>query len=345
VYKALLRPLLFLFDPEKVHSWVNEGLLLAARFPLVLSILRAMYSLKNKRLRKTVCGIRFSNSVGLAAGFDKNARFIMPLESLGFGFVEIGTLTPQPQPGNEKPRLFRLNKDKALINRMGFNNSGVDSAVQQLKNRPQGLVVGGNIGKNKVTPNENAESDYLYCLEKLYNYVDYFVVNVSSPNTPGLRQLQEKKPLMGLLKVLKERSEAKENQKPIFLKIAPDLKDDQLDDIVDILKATRMDGVVATNTTTTRHDLTTEPQKVQRIGQGGLSGAPLNDRSNEVIKYLRNKLGSQFPIIGVGGIMNEDDALAKLRAGATLIQVYTGFVYEGPSFVKRLNRAILNMND
>jgi dihydroorotate dehydrogenase len=304
--------------------------------------LRSVYTIQSSKLQKKVFGITFPGPVGLAAGFDKDARLIEPLHALGFGFIEIGTLTPQPQPGNPRPRLFRMPKDRAIINRMGFNNEGVAAAVERLKKRNTSIVVGGNIGKNKATPNEQAIEDYRKCFEALEPYVDYFVVNVSSPNTAGLRELQEKEPLTKLLTEMKSLSRQKKNPKPVLLKIAPDLTDSQLDDIVTILRDTETDGVIATNTTVSRAGLATETRTIQEIGNGGLSGAPLADRSNEVVRYLRSKLGNDYPIIGVGGIMSPRDAADKLDAGATLVQVYTGFIYEGPGFVKRINKYLLS---
>lgn len=286
-------------------------------------------------------GIMFPNPVGLAAGFDKDAKRIDELAAFGFGFIEIGTLTPKAQPGNDKPRLFRLPKDKALINRMGFNNGGVQDAVLRLKNRKSKIIVGGNIGKNKVTPNESAFEDYNTCFETLYPYVDYFVLNVSSPNTPGLRELQEREPLRKLLSDVIALSKAKPEYKPVLLKIAPDLNNEQLNDVVSILKETKTDGVIATNTTISREGLDTSTETISTIGLGGLSGKPLTQRSTEVISFLRQALGKDFPIIGVGGIMTEQDALDKLKAGADLVQIYTGFIYEGPGLVSRINKALL----
>ena len=309
-------------------------------FPGGKTLLRSSFHYENPKITRQLLGMTFSNPVGLAAGFDKDARLIDELSCLGFGFIEIGTLTPKPQPGNEKPRLFRLPKDNALINRMGFNNEGVLAAVQRLKKRSSSVIVGGNIGKNKATPNEKAFDDYAYCLEVLYDHVDYFVVNVSSPNTPGLRELQEKEPLRQLLSYVKQLTAAKPKRKPILLKISPDLSKEQLDDVAEIVKATKTDGIIATNTTVSRDGLTSDQNKVQQTGTGGLSGQPLTDRSTEVIRYLRQKFGAGFPIIGVGGIMATKDALEKLNAGADLIQIYTGFIYEGPGFIKRINKAI-----
>lgn len=340
MYK-LIRPLLFLVDPERIHSLVFGLLRIVTAVPGIRSLIRSMYQHEDKRLEKNLFGLTFKNPVGLAAGFDKDAKLIDDLSLMGFGFIEIGTLTPKPQPGNEKPRLFRLPKDKALINRMGFNNEGVFSAVDRLKKKKSPLIVGGNIGKNKTTPNETAHEDYVACFDALYPYVDYFVVNVSSPNTPGLRALQEKGPLQQLLLTVKALSLQKTVARPVLLKIAPDLTQGQLDDIVDILKTTGIDGVIATNTTISREGLETSNQELDGIGAGGLSGKPLAKRSTEVIRYLRQALGPAFPIIGVGGIMSAGDALEKLQAGADLIQVYTGFIYEGPALMKRINKAIL----
>jgi dihydroorotate dehydrogenase len=306
----------------------------------MVNVMKKLFHYESPVLEKELFGIRFKNPVGLAAGFDKDAKLIDELACLGFGFIEIGTLTPKAQPGNEKPRLFRLPKDKALINRMGFNNGGVHAAVERLKKKTSSVIVGGNIGKNKVTPNENALDDYGYCVDALHPYVDYFVVNVSSPNTPGLRELQEKEPLQKLLLHVKNLVMQKPKPKPVLLKIAPDLTPGQLDDIVEILKVSGIDGVIATNTTISREGLATLQEDVAQIGNGGLSGKPLTERSTEVIRYLRKNLGPSFPIIGVGGIMSADDAIEKINAGADLIQIYTGFIYEGPGFAKKINQAL-----
>jgi dihydroorotate dehydrogenase len=334
IYRFLLKPILFLISPEKVHHLVFRILKIMFAIPGKKAIFRAVYTVKDKKLERDVLGLRFPNPVGLAAGFDKDAKLFNELEAFGFGFIEIGTLTPKPQPGNPQPRLFRLPKDEALINRMGFNNEGVDAAVERLKNRPKNLIIGGNIGKNKVTPNEKAQDDYVYCFEKLFDYVDYFVVNVSSPNTPNLRELQDKKPLSALLIKLQELNHAKADPKPILLKIAPDLTNEQLDDIIEIVHDTKIAGLIATNTTISRDGLETPKSEVENIAAGGLSGKPLTKRSTEVITYLKEKSQNAFPIIGVGGIHSAEDALDKLKAGADLVQVYTGFVYEGPGLVK-----------
>jgi len=306
--------------------------------------MRVFYSLDHPKLERELFGITFKNPIGLAAGLDKDAKLIDELACLGFGFIEIGTLTPKAQVGNDKPRLFRLPNDQALINRMGFNNEGVLAAVERLRKRKSEIIVGGNIGKNKITSNDKAVDDYNFCFETLYPYVDYFVVNVSSPNTPGLRELQEKEPLKNLMLHVKQLSNLKEKPKPVLLKIAPDLTPSQLDDIIEILLATKTDGVIATNTTISREGLTTTTETISIIGNGGLSGKPLAKKSTEVISYLRSKLGKNYPIIGVGGIMSPDDALEKIKAGADLIQVYTGFIYEGPAFAKRICKELININ-
>ncbi len=340
MYKRLIRPLLFLLDAERVHHLVFTFIKLNGRFPGFKFLLHSLFSYKSPKLNRQILGLRFENPVGLAAGFDKDAKLIDELACFGFGFIEIGTLTPQPQPGNEKPRLFRLPHDQALINRMGFNNEGVLLAVERLKKRKSTIIIGGNIGKNKNTPNDKALDDYAYCVEALHPYVDYFVVNVSSPNTPGLRELQEKEPLRKLLAYVKALNLSKPNPRPVLLKIAPDLTVEQLDDVIAVLKETKTDGVIATNTTISREGLETEKSELEKIGNGGLSGKPLADRSNEMIRYLRKQLGKDYPIIGVGGIMSVEDAVEKLKAGADLIQIYTGFVYEGPGFVKEINKQI-----
>ncbi len=338
MYKFLLKPILFLFPPETAHRlafWLM-------RLPLVSNILGRLYRFEHPELHRELFGLRFKNPVGLAAGFDKNARLFSQLANLGFGFVEIGTVTPLPQAGNPKPRLFRLPTDEALINRMGFNNDGMEAIRARLKNRRDGLIIGGNIGKNKATPNEAAVSDYEKCFETLYDVVDYFVVNVSSPNTPNLRELQDKAPLTKLLRRLKTLNQQKPKQKPILLKIAPDLSNSQLDDIIEIVQSVGIDGVIATNTTIARDHLRTSLERIEQAGNGGLSGKPLRERSTEVIRYLHQKSGGAFPIIGVGGIHAAADALEKLAAGASLVQIYTGFVYEGPGLIREIKRELLN---
>lgn len=336
IYRLLIRPVLFLFDPEKIHHFTFSALRSFCKLPGGKWLLTLLYGADSYNLRTTICGITFKNPVGLAAGFDKDAKLIDELSCLGFGFIEIGTLTPLAQPGNDKPRLFRLPADEAIINRMGFNNGGVHATVERLKKRNAGIVVGGNIGKNKTTPNAKAWDDYKIAYETLEPHVDYFVVNVSSPNTPGLRELQEKKPLQELMANIKRLSFSYPKPKPVFLKIAPDLTETQLDDIVEILQSTKTDGVIATNTTISREGLKTHGERIKEIGNGGLSGKPLTIRSAEVVAYLRNKLGPDFPIIGVGGIMNPGDAKQMLKSGANLVQIYTGFIYRGPGFVKEI---------
>lgn len=338
MYKILLRPVLFKIDPEKVHTMLISFL----KIPFISSILSVFFNRQNPELHTTVFGLNFRNRVGLAAGFDKNAEVVDQLADLGFGFVEIGTVTPKPQPGNEKPRIFRLPEDSALINRMGFNNHGAECIRERLVLRKSKILVGGNIGKNKITLNENAGQDYLTCFESLFDVVDYFVVNVSSPNTPGLRELQEKEPLKKILMDLQEQNEKKSTRKPILLKIAPDLENQQLDDIIEIVLSTGIDGLIATNTTISRDYLQTNQAVIDDIGAGGLSGKPLRDRSTEVIRYLVEKSEGQFPVIAVGGIHSAEDAIEKLNAGANLIQVYTGFIYEGPNLVNKINRRILS---
>lgn len=331
-----------MIDPEIVHHLVIYILNLIFRVPLFKKIISDLYQLKDPGLEKEVFGLKFKNPVGLAAGFDKDAKMIDTLDTLGFGFIEIGTLTPSPQEGNPRPRLFRLPRDKALINRMGFNNGGVLHAVNRLEAaRNKKILIGGNIARNKDTPNKYAYRDYEYCFEALFDVVDYFVVNISSPNTPYLRDLQEKEPLKNLLLRLKDRAKSKPVKKPILLKIAPDLSGKQVDDIIEIVKYAGLDGIIATNTTISRKNLLTDSNIVQGIGQGGVSGKPVNVVSTKLIRYLREKLGPEFPIIGVGGIMSAQDALEKLDAGADLIQIYTGLIYEGPGLIKQINKAIL----
>ena len=339
MYHLILKPILFLFNPEKAHYFTTNMLSTVLAIPGMKSIFAALFQIKDKRLERTVFGIKFPNPVGLAAGFDKEAKLYKDMVHLGFGFIEVGTITPKGQPGNPKPRLFRLTQDDALINRMGFNNEGLSGAVERLKSRNSNLIIGGNIGKNKVTPNEKATEDYITCFEALFPHVDYFVVNVSSPNTPNLRALQDKKPLTELLSTLQNLNNKKPNPKPILLKIAPDLTNEQLDDIVEIVANTKIAGLIATNTTISREGLKSNPSLVQEMG--GLSGKPVRDKSTEVIRYLRKKSNASFPIIGVGGIHSAEDAIEKLDAGCDLVQLYTGFVYEGPALVKSINKGVL----
>lgn len=341
MYKSILQPLLFNLDPEKAHHLTTGLFKTLLTIPGAKSISRMVYDLKDPRLEKEVMGLKFRNQIGLAAGFDKNADFMHEMETLGFGFLEVGTITPKGQPGNPKPRMFRLKKDRALINRLGFNNDGLDAAIRNLEKRPDNIIIGGNIGKNKVTPNEEAYRDYEICLEGLYPYVDYFVVNVSSPNTPGLRELQDKEPLRDLLSRLKDRISGKKIEKPLLLKIAPDLTEGQLDDIIELMDELKMSGIIATNTSLTRAGLKSESRVLEEAG--GLSGAPILKMSNGIVSRLRNAL-PELPIIGVGGINGPESALDKIESGADLVQFYTGFIYEGPGLVKNIKKAIITAN-
>ncbi len=372
MYK-LIRSVFFLFDAEQVHYFAMNALRFFCSIGFIKKILAANFQVKNNKLAVESWGLEFKNPVGLAAGFDKNAKYLRELEVLGFGFVEIGTVTPKPQDGNDKPRLFRLPKDKAIINRMGFNNDGVKVVAERLKKwrEAQGtrhktqedqasydsrlithhasLIIGGNIGKNKVTPNEDAWKDYEICFNELFDYVDYFVVNVSSPNTPGLRELQEKDSLRKILSHLQtlrtERLKLKTDsvvEKPILLKIAPDLTQSQLDDVIDLAKEIQLDGLVASNTTISREGLTTDTATVNAIGAGGLSGLPVKQRSTEIVQYITQKTNGSIPVIASGGIFTAADANEKLKAGAVLVQVWTGFIYEGPAISKKINNQLLN---
>ncbi len=340
MYKRILKPILFCFQPETAHHIAFTSINFLCALPLVKQCIRGVYNYKNKNLQREVFGLKFPNPVGLAAGFDKDAKLYEELACFGFGFIEIGTLTPVAQPGNPKPRSFRLPKDAALINRMGFNNEGVNAAVLRLKKRNPDLIIGGNIGKNKITPNEEAVSDYEKCFHALFDDVDYFVVNVSSPNTPGLRELQDKDSLKNILVKLQAINNSKSKRKPLLLKIAPDLTNTQLDDIVAIAKEVKLDGIIATNTTISREGLSTEKSVIENIGAGGLSGQPVKKRSTEVVSYLCTRLGKEIPVVAVGGIHSAADAIEKLNAGAALVQLYTGFIYEGPGLIKQINKAI-----
>jgi len=336
MYKVIIRPILFCFDPEKVHYFTFSLIRNLSKLPWIKSVFKNLYLVEDKTLERELFGLKFKNPVGLAAGFDKDAKLYNELSNFGFGFIEIGTLTPKPQDGNPKKRLFRLKEDSAIVNRMGFNNGGVEEAVERLK-KNSGVLIGGNIGKNKLTPNENAVDDYEICFNALFDHVDYFVVNVSSPNTPNLRALQDKEPLTNLLKALQVLNFQKPKIKPILLKIAPDLTDEQLLDIIDIVATTKIDGVIATNTTISRDGLNSK----NKSEMGGLSGKPLTNRSTEVIRFLAEKSNKAFPIIGVGGIHSAEDAIEKIEAGADLIQLYTGFIYEGPKLIKDINKALI----
>lgn len=333
---SIIKFFLFKKDPEVIHYWVMNQLKTWANNPVVKNVLKKSFGVDNPKLEKKLWGLTFKNPVGLAAGFDKDAKFTDELAGLGFGFIEIGTLTPVAQDGNDKPRLFRLPKDKALINRMGFNNGGVKAAAARLRERKSNIIIGGNIGKNKVTANEDATNDYEICFRELYDVVDYFTVNVSSPNTPNLRALQEKEPLEKLLGRLQIINSELGKSKPILLKIAPDLTLEQLDDIIDIVNNTKIQGIVATNTTISRAALTTSAAEVEAMGAGGVSGLPVREKATDVIRYIHQKSNGTIPIIAAGGIFTAADAKEKLEAGASLVQVYTGFIYEGPRIVKNI---------
>jgi len=339
MYKNILRPFLFLFDPEWVHHLVFKLIKLFHYIPFAGAITRMIYTINHPKLERKVFGINFNSPVGLAAGFDKDAKLYKELNNFGFGFIEIGTVTPKGQSGNPKKRLFRLSEDTGLINRMGFNNEGVAAIINRLK-KNKNVIIGGNIGKNKNTPNNKAIDDYKYCFDLLFEYVDYFVVNVSSPNTPNLRALQAKEPLTDILNGLQNLNNQKKNRKPILLKISPDLTKNQLIDIIEIVDTTKIDGVIASNTTIDRNGLNSK----NKIESGGLSGKPLSKKSTEIIRFLSKKSNKSFPIIGVGGIHSAEDAKEKINAGADLIQLYTGFIYEGPGIVKKINKSFIQNN-
>ena len=338
MYKLLVRPLLFSFDPEWVHYFTLNALRLLNKIPFSSWLFRKIYSYQNSSLEKELFGIKFKNPVGLAAGFDKNGKYIKEMSNLGFGFIEIGTITPKPQPGNPKKRLFRVQNDLAIINRLGINNDGNILCAERLKKNNSDVVIGGNIGKNTTTSNEKADTDYIQNFEILHQYVDYFVLNVSCPNVSNFTKLQEVEFLKKLIPQLKKINSTKPKKKPILIKISPDLNQDQLDETIDLILSENLDGIIATNTTTSRNNLKTNKSKIEKIGNGGLSGEPLKNKSTEVIRYISKKTNGNLPIIGVGGIMNPKDALDKIKAGADLIQLYTGFIYEGPSIVKKINQ-------
>ena len=340
IYKRIIRPVLFLFPPETVHSFVVLTLKCTLKIPGVRLLMKNLFHYYNQTLERTVFGIKFSNPVGLAAGFDKNAEYYNDLSCFGFSFIEIGTVTPLPQPGNPRPRSFRLPKDKALINRMGINNNGVKAIAANLRNTIPGVIIGGNIGKNTITSNESAIDDYKVCFEVLHEVVDYLVVNVSCPNIGDIKRLQDSDILIDILTMLQSYSLSKPRQIPILLKISPDLNYSQLDELVEIAVKTGIAGFVATNTTVLRDNLKSPSTKIEEAGKGGLSGLPIRERSTEIIRYLVKKSDGKLPVIGVGGIMSAEDALDKLNAGASLVQIYTGFIYEGPFLVKKINKAI-----
>ncbi len=341
MYKGFIRPILFLFQPETVHRLVVVLIRIFIIIPGLVPLLRSIYRVRHDKLRREVFGLNFENPVGLAAGFDKNASFYKPFSAFGFSFIEIGTVTPVGQPGNPKPRSFRLKADQALINRMGFNNDGVKAVAERLRKRQTGIIIGGNLGKNTATPNEKAAEDYAAVFNELYDVADYFVVNVSCPNISDLSHLQDRRQLEGILVRLDSLRAGKVPRKPILVKISPDLNTGQIDDVIDLIGQYQMDGIIATNTTVTRRGLTTDTGRVEKVGDGGLSGRPLRERSTEIIRYIYQKTSGKLPIIGVGGIFSPQDALEKLQAGASLVQVYTGFIYEGPAMVRRINRVLL----
>ncbi len=331
----LVKTIMFFMSPEVAHEFAMKSLTWVLNMPVIGPWFKKSCIPSNPKPIQ-VCGIDFPNSLGLAAGFDKNAKWLHQLKDLGFGHVEVGTVTPLAQPGNPAPRLFRLPEDNALINRMGFNNDGVDAMVERLKNRPEGLVVGGNIGKNKATPNEKAIDDYVIAFEKIYDYVDYIAVNISSPNTPGLRDLQEDTFISQLFAQLQDIRSGRAQWKPIFLKIAPDFHQNQIKELVKTIKKAKVDGVIATNTTVSRDNLRSDKKLVQKIGDGGLSGKPVYESSNTVLGFLAIELGGTIPLIGVGGVFSKSDYNSKITRGASLVQVYTGFIYVGPRIVRKI---------
>ncbi len=341
MYKAFIRPVLFCFDPERVHYFIFSLIRTLSKIPGLKRVFKCLYLIENKKLERHLFGLTFKNPVGLAAGFDKNAVLYNELANFGFGFIEIGTVTPKGQIGNPKKRLFRLKKDKGIINRMGFNNEGLEAAIKQLKKNKGQLIIGGNIGKNTQTKPEDYTKDYLECFNALHPYVDYFVLNVSCPNVGSHAKLNDKDYLLELIGTIHNANSGFEKQKPILLKIAPDLNDIQLDEIVELIAETNLDGVIASNTSIDRSGLLTPEERLSEIGNGGLSGQPIKEKSTRVIKYLSKKSNNAFPIIGVGGIHSAKDALEKIEAGADLVQIYTGFIYEGPKLIKQINQELL----
>ena len=341
MYKLFIRRFLFLFDPEKIHYATFSLIRFLCKVPFFSAIFRAMYLIEDKRLERNLFGITFKNPVGLAAGFDKNAVLYNELANFGFGFIEIGTVTPKGQEGNPKKRLFRLKDDQGIINRMGFNNDGLETAIVQLKKNKGKLIIGGNIGKNTQTSPQNYTNDYEECFKGLHPYVDYFVLNVSCPNVGSHEKLNDKEYLLELILAIQNLNLLEPTQKPILLKIAPDLNNNQLDEIIEIVAETKIDGIIASNTSTSRSGLKASKKHLQEIGNGGLSGLPIKEKSTRVIKYLKDTSNKAFPIIGVGGIHSAEDALEKIEAGADLVQIYTGFIYEGPGLIKQINKALL----
>mgnify|MGYP006277707671 FL=1 len=340
MYRFLIRPLLFLWPPETIHHLLVGAISRGFKIPGVARLVSLLFGYRRSSLEREFLGLQFDNPVGLAAGFDKNARVVDEFARFGFAFIEVGTVTPRPQPGNRRPRSFRLVSDKALVNRMGFNNEGVEKAAARLQKSHRRVIIGGNIGKNTPTPNHEALQDYVFAFEQIYSQVDYLVVNLSCPNIENLSELQDKRHTMTILDRLCQLRDQKKERKAILLKISPDLTNEQLDDAIEIYHKTGIDGIIATNTTISRENLSTSEERVRAIGKGGLSGKPLRERSTQMIRYLKEKSGGEIPVIGVGGIMSVEDALEKLRAGASLIQIYTGFIYNGPGFVRQINRAV-----
>lgn len=344
MFKYIFKPLLFSMSPEMAHNLIVRLLKIGSCVPGFGAILKSIFAVKHPCLEREVFGIKFKNPVGLAAGFDKNAEIFNSLGSMGFGFIEVGTITPNPQHGNPKPRLFRLIDDSALINRMGFNNLGVERAICSLKSRKKNsVVIGGNLGKNTLTPNENAPADYLKLFRRLYEHVNYFVINISCPNIANMGKLQTGDALRQIVEGLVDFRRGQTNYRPILIKISPDLSFEQIDDVISVMRECNLDGIVATNTTTSRANLLTPEATVEAIGNGGLSGKPLTSRSLEVIKYVAKKTSGRYPIIGVGGIMTEQDAINMLQAGASLIQIYSGFIYNGPAFTKRICKKLIEL--
>jgi dihydroorotate dehydrogenase len=341
MYKSFIRPLLFLLQPETIHHLIVKIVKIGFKIPLVPSIFSGLYKYHHPALKREFLGMTFDNPVGLAAGFDKNAEIYNEFSYMGFSFIEVGTVTPEPQSGNPKPRSFRITQDRGLINRMGFNNKGVKHAAERLRKRPGRVIIGGNIGKNTATPNDKAIHDYVFAFKEIYDHVDYLVINLSCPNIKNLNELQDKAKTIQIINKLDSLRKEYPVVKPILLKISPDLTTVQLDDAIDIYFRTGIDGIIATNTTISREGLNTPPETIEEIGNGGLSGKPLTKTSTEFIRYISEKSNGEIPIIGVGGIMTPDDAIEKLEAGATLVQVYTGFIYNGPGFVKKINKAIV----
>lgn len=341
MYKLLIRPLLFLFDPEKVHHFTFSFLKYSFRIPFVKSLVKSSFTVEHPSLERNLFGLKFKNPVGLGAGFDKNALLIGELESFGFGFIEIGTVTPNAQKGNPKKRLFRLKEDQGIINRMGFNNDGVETIVKRLKQLNSNVIIGGNIGKNTNSFTDQYTDDYLRCFKELHPHVDYFVLNVSCPNVGSMAKLQDKDYLVELISAVQKSNKTFKIQKPILLKIAPDLNEVQLQEVIDIVAETKIDGVIASNTSMNREGLKASKEQLTEIGNGGLSGQPVKDKSTSVIRFLAEKSNKAFPIIGIGGIHSANDALEKIAAGADLVQIFTGFIYEGPSLVKKINKALI----